>query len=95
SEPAGASEARRLTETASTCTIGLQSSSASGGRKLDLNAATVAELDALPGIGQVLASRIIAWRTAHRGFTNIHELQEVEGIGPAKFARLSARVEIR
>lgn len=63
--------------------------------RLNLNAATAAQLDALPGIGPVLANRIIAWRTSQRGFTNIHELQEIEGIGPTKFARLSTQVQVR
>lgn len=62
---------------------------------LDLNSATAVQLDALPGIGPVLANRIIAWRTTQRGFTNIHELQEIEGIGPTKFARLSTQVQVR
>ncbi len=55
----------------------------SGSDALDLNSADVAALDALPGIGPVLAARIVAWRTAHGQFSSVDELAEVSGIGPA------------
>lgn len=48
---------------------------------LDLNAATVEQLDGLPGVGPVLAGRIIEWRTAHNGFTSVEQLREVKGLG--------------
>lgn len=48
---------------------------------LDLNRATEAELDALPGIGPVLAGRIVAWRAGHGRFSSVDELGEVAGIG--------------
>ncbi|NIZ93128.1 ComEA family DNA-binding protein [Kineosporiaceae bacterium B12] len=49
---------------------------------LDLNAATEGDLDALPGVGEVLAGRILAWRTEHTRFSDVEELGEVRGIGP-------------
>ncbi|NAZ82707.1 ComEA family DNA-binding protein [Kineococcus sp. R8] len=49
---------------------------------LDLNAATEDDLDGLPGVGEVLAGRILAWRTEHRRFNDVEELGEVQGIGP-------------
>lgn len=50
---------------------------------LDLNAASPAELEQLPGIGMVLAERIVAYRTAIGGFINREQLLEIEGIGEA------------
>lgn len=55
---------------------------------LDLNTATEAELDALPGVGPVTAAAIIAWRNANGPFTDVEQLAEVNGIGPAKLAKL-------
>jgi competence protein ComEA len=65
-----------------------------GGGLLDLNAATVADLDALPGIGPVLAQRIVDHRTAHGPFTSVDQLDDVSGIGPAIFADLASRVRV-
>ncbi len=65
-----------------------------GGAVLDLNAATFDQLDTLPGVGPVLAQRIIDWRNAHGRFSAIEELQEVSGIGEARFADLATRVRV-
>jgi competence protein ComEA len=62
--------------------------------KVDLNKATEAELDALPGIGPVTAHAIIAWRTTNGRFTDIAQLGEVDGIGPARLARVRDLVTI-
>ena len=59
---------------------------------IDLNTATVDELDALPGVGPVLAQRIVAWREAHGGFRSVEDLQQVPGIGARKFSDLKALV---
>lgn len=59
---------------------------------LDLNSATLAALEALPGIGPVLAQRIVDYRTAHGGFRSVAELRNVSGIGPKRYASLSALV---
>jgi competence protein ComEA len=61
---------------------------------VDLNAATLADLDALPGVGPVLAQRILDWRQEHGRFTSVEELQEVPGIGPATYADLRHRVRV-
>ncbi|MDQ6874789.1 MAG: ComEA family DNA-binding protein, partial [Actinomycetota bacterium] len=58
------------------------------GPLLDLNSATVAQLDALPGVGPVLAARIVAYRTQHGAFRSVDQLRDVTGIGDAKFADL-------
>ena len=49
---------------------------------LDLNTADLAALDALPGVGPVLAQRILDWRAEHGRFSTVDELAEVSGIGP-------------
>lgn len=61
---------------------------------LDLNAATVESLDALPGIGPVLAQRIVAWRAAHGRFSSVEELGEVSGIGESTLADLRPVVRV-
>ncbi|CAA9362555.1 MAG: Late competence protein ComEA, DNA receptor, partial [uncultured Frankineae bacterium] len=61
---------------------------------LDLNAATVGDLDALPGIGPVLAQRIVDWRTEHGRFASVEQLREVTGIGESKYAELEDRVRV-
>ncbi|MFD9550377.1 ComEA family DNA-binding protein [Nocardia salmonicida] len=56
--------------------------------RIDLNTATEAELDALPGVGPVTAKAILAWRSTNGRFTDVAQLGEVDGIGPARLARL-------
>lgn len=51
--------------------------------RVDINTADADELDALPGIGPVLARRIIDWRTANGPFASPEQLLEVDGIGQA------------
>ncbi|MCF6743207.1 competence protein ComEA [Blastococcus sp. KM273128] len=67
---------------------------AGAGGRLDLNTAGVAELDALPGIGPVLAQRIVDHRTRAGGFGSVEELDQVPGIGPAKAAELADLVRV-
>jgi competence protein ComEA len=62
--------------------------------KVNINTATLAQLDALPGIGPALAQRIIDYRTAHGGFHSVDELRKVEGIGDAKYAEIKDRVTV-
>ena len=61
---------------------------------LDLNSATLEQLETLPGIGPALGQRIIDWRTAHGHFSTVDELREVSGIGDARFADLAPRVHV-
>lgn len=62
------------------------------GGLLDLNAATLEQLDTLPGVGPVLAQRILDWRLAHGRFTSVEQLAEVGGIGERKLADIRAKV---
>lgn len=64
------------------------------GRPVDLNTATAAELDALPGIGPVLAQRIVDHRTRNGPFRSVEDLRQVSGIGEAKFATLRSSVTV-
>lgn len=59
---------------------------------IDLNSATPEQLEALPGIGPVLAQRIVSYRERHGGFKNISEVLNVTGIGPKKFAAISGYI---
>jgi competence protein ComEA len=62
--------------------------------QIDLNSASASQLDTLPGVGPVTAERIIAWRTEHRRFSRVEELQEVDGIGPKTYAQIAPRVRV-
>ncbi len=65
----------------------------SGGR-ININSATASQLDALPGIGAVLAERIVDYRTQHGRFSNLRDLLKVTGIGDAKYADLAGSITI-
>jgi competence protein ComEA len=64
------------------------------GALVNLNTATSEQLDALPGVGPVMAQRILDWRTAHGGFSSIDQLKQVSGIGDAKYADLTPLVTV-
>lgn len=61
---------------------------------VDLNTATSAELEELPGIGPALAAAIIAERERRGRFRNVQELREVRGIGEKRFADLEGLVTV-
>jgi competence protein ComEA len=71
---------------------GAVSGAASG--PIDLNTATVQQLDTLPGVGPVLAQRIVDWRTQHGRFDSVDQLQEVTGIGPSRLADIRSLVTV-
>lgn len=62
--------------------------------RIDLNRADAAELDQLPGIGPVLASRIVEHRRQAGPYRSVEELLAVRGIGPALLGRLRDRVRV-
>lgn len=57
-------------------------------RQVDVNTATVAELERLPGVGPTLAERIVEYRSVHGRFRTPEELQHVHGIGPKTYEAL-------
>jgi competence protein ComEA len=61
---------------------------------VDLNTATLEQLDSLPGVGTVTGQRILDWRAAHGRFTSVDQLREVSGIGPARLTQLKHRVRV-
>lgn len=64
-------------------------------RVIDLNTATAADLQTLPGIGPVLAGRIIAYRTRHGPFQRVEDLLQVEGIGARLLQHLRSTVIVQ
>ena len=61
---------------------------------ININRATAHQLDALDGIGPVIAQRIVDYRKINGSFVSIDDLQKVSGIGAAKFAQIKAKVRI-
>ncbi len=70
------------------------SGTSGGSGPIDLNAATLEQLDGLPGVGTVTAQRIVDWRVAHGRFTSVDQLREVSGIGQARFGQLKKLVRV-
>lgn len=62
--------------------------------KVNLNTADAEQLQTLPGIGEVLAGRILEYRKAYGKFTNIEQLMDVEGIGEMKFAAIRDQITV-
>ena len=64
------------------------------GSSVDLNTATVEQLDTLPGVGPVTAAAIVAWRDANGRFSSVDQLGDVDGIGPARLEKLRDLVHV-
>jgi len=65
-----------------------------GAGPVNLNTATLDQLQTLPGVGPVLAQRIVDYRDQHGGFKAVADLQKVSGIGDAKYNDLKGRVSV-
>jgi competence protein ComEA len=66
-----------------------------GERTLDLNRASRQDFERLPGIGPVLAGRIVEYRAAQGAFDDIEQLRHVKGIGNKKFEQIRPHVAVR
>ncbi len=64
------------------------------GGVINLNTATLEELDTLPGIGPAIAQRIIDYRTSIGGFTSVDEITQVSGIGDSTFAKIKDLIRV-
>ena len=70
------------------------SRSASSGTPINLNTATVAQLEALPGIGKSTAERILEYRQKNGGFKKVEDLMNVRGIGEKSFLKMKALITV-
>ncbi len=68
--------------------------SAAGGQRININTATQAELETLPGIGPARAQDILAYREANGPFTSIEEIMDVPGIGPSTFEDIKDQISV-
>ncbi len=103
-KPGGINLARRVVDgeqiaAGSPVTAGMDPASGAapgtpGAGVVNLNTATAEQLDALPGIGGVIAQRIVGYRDAHGGFQSVDQLKEVPGIGDRKFAEMRDKVSV-
>jgi competence protein ComEA len=64
------------------------------GSQLNLNSASVAQLEALPGIGRATAERIVEYRQKNGGFKKLEDLMNVQGIGEKSFLKLKPLITV-
>ena len=69
-------------------------SGATGGTLIDLNTATLEQLETLPGVGPVLGQNILDWRNANGRFNSVDQLRDVSGIGDVRLAQLRPLVTV-
>jgi competence protein ComEA len=61
---------------------------------VNLNTATLEQLDTLDGVGPATAKKILDYRTEHGGFGSVEELDQIPGIGEKRLAALRERVRV-
>jgi competence protein ComEA len=64
------------------------------GEKININTATIEELDTLPGIGPGYAQRIVEYREVNGPFSSVEEIILVSGIGDATFEKIKDRITV-
>jgi competence protein ComEA len=74
--------------------VGSGATGAAADAPVNLNTATLEQLDALPGVGPATAQAILDYRKQHGRFRSVQDLLQVEGIGPAKLEKLRQRVKV-
>ncbi len=74
--------------------LGLQGLGMAMEGKVDVNTATVKELQMLPGVGKAIAERIVEYRKTNGPFESVDDLKNVKGIGKAKLDKLKDHVNI-
>ncbi|MFZ5946010.1 MAG: helix-hairpin-helix domain-containing protein [Bacillota bacterium] len=87
-------EPNQITQVSPVGTIGAAVSTVPFNGKININTATIKELETLTGIGTVKAQAIIDYRTTHGRFSSIEDLQKVKGIGEATFTKIIDRITI-
>lgn len=92
--PSGAGTTPGGSHAGSTGGAGVAAGGAGQAGTVSLNTADLAALDTLPGVGPVLAQRILDWRSEHGRFTSVEELGEVSGIGEKLLAQLTPKVTL-
>jgi competence protein ComEA len=73
---------------------GSGSADAGVGAPVNLNTATLEQLETLPGVGPATAQKILDYRTANGPFQSVDQLQDITGIGPAKYAAIAPKVTL-
>lgn len=92
--PALKGSKKTITSTnASACKASIGSQQKQAGL-VNINTASITELDSLPGVGEVTAQRIIEYRQRH-SFTRIEDIMQVKGIGEAKFNKMKDRLTVQ
>jgi competence protein ComEA len=71
-----------------------KASASSSTQTINLNSATVPQLESLPGIGRSMAEKIVEYRQKNGGFKKIEDLMNVQGIGEKSFLRLKPLITV-
>jgi competence protein ComEA len=71
-----------------------QKAKAPGGDKVNLNTASVEQLQTLPGVGPAMAKKIVEHRTKSGKFTKVEEILNIQGIGEKKFQKMKDRLVV-